>query len=521
MVPPMTQGAQGGGGSGGSGGNGATGGSSVRDSGTSRRALQSRPDDRDLPPLRATPGGAGVASGTGSAASVNGGNGAGSSGSPGAEARPGELRAAARPMIARVQAVIAPGAARSPRELRTARGTTPTAESSAAPARATSARTTSAPSIGDARGEADRSRPYRHEPEARRLLRRLAGLLRPLARWSLIGCTWLLAGFAVCYVAGLRFLGESWWVTAVALYLPHWVLLGPIGAMAIAAVAFGPRRLLFLHAGAALIVLFPVMGVALGGAVDGTAGSPRLRVVSYNVGSGARSIPGIVAQIKYLEPDLVLLQESNPEVNAAVAAGFPGYQTLASTQFFYVSRGALSALYEPPKIALPGADGAAVDRSPRFVRATVETALGPLDVYNIHPISPREALTSIHGDSFLGSLRTGDHHIITENTLLRRLQAEAIVALAATSPRPVLLAGDTNLPQSSRILAGTLGRWRDGFDEVGRGLGYTFPVTRRGPWMRIDRIFADDKLRFLQFGTGESAASDHHCVWAELERSAP
>jgi endonuclease/exonuclease/phosphatase family metal-dependent hydrolase len=38
--------------------------------------------------------------------------------------------------------------------------------------------------------------------------------------------------------------------------------------------------------------------------------------------------------------------------------------------------------------------------------------------------------------------------------------------------------------------------------------------------MRIDRIFAGPELRFLQFGVGSSRASDHHCVWAELELAA-
>lgn len=367
------------------------------------------------------------------------------------------------------------------------------------------------------RGRRDRDddspvRQYRHKRQwGGQLLRNLL----PFTRWGLIAASWLVALFIVVYAAMLRLIGEDWWVTSVALYLPHWVLLVPLGALALGAAILGPRRLLLLHAGAAAILVLPVMGLRLGGPNEGTAGAPRLRVVSYNVGSGARSIPGIVAEVLAHRPDLVLLQESTPEVDAAVAAALPGFATLTSTQFFVASRGAIAELYEPPKIDLDD-----VDRSARFIRVSVDTPAGKLDVYNVHPISPREALTSIHDESFLGGARSGDHHVIVSNTKLRRLQAEAIVQLAAASPNPVLIAGDTNLPQSSRILAGTFGRWQDGFTEVGRGLGYTFPVTRRGPWMRIDRIFAGAQLRFLQFGVGTSASSDHHCVWAELERVA-
>lgn len=354
-------------------------------------------------------------------------------------------------------------------------------------------------------------RPYRHKSESGIRLGGTGRLLRRFARFALISGSWLSALFVIAYAAMLRFLGEEWWATTVALYLPHWVILVPIGLLAIGALLFGPRRLLLLHLGAALMVLFPLMGLALWGPAEATVGAPRLRVLSYNVGTGARSIPGIVAEITAVKPDLVLLQESTPAVNTAVAAALPGFHHLTSTQFFIASRGELSELYEPSKLNLFG-----VLRSARFIRATVDTSLGKIDVYNIHPISPREALTSIHNESFLGGARSGDHSVITQNTALRRMQVEAIFDLSISSPHPVLIGGDTNLPQNSRLLE-KLGPWRDGFSEVGRGLGYTFPVTRRGPWMRIDRILAGPQLRFLQFGTGKSDASDHHCVWAELE----
>jgi endonuclease/exonuclease/phosphatase (EEP) superfamily protein YafD len=358
-------------------------------------------------------------------------------------------------------------------------------------------------------------KPYRHKSEGGIRLGGGGGrLLRRLVHFTLVSGSWISALFVVVYAAMLRFLGEDWWATTVALYLPHWVLLAPICLLALGALAFGPRLLLLLHTGAAALVLFSLMGLELGGPVEPTPGAPRLRVISYNVGSGARSIPGIVAEVLAAKPDLVLLQETAPAVNEAVAAALPGYFTAASTQFFIASRGEISNLYEPPKLGHAGAL-----RSARFLRATVNTSLGQLDVYNIHPISPREALTSIHDESFLGGAGSGDHRVITQNTALRRLQVEAISDLAVASPLPVLLGGDTNLPQNSRLLEG-LGPWKDGFSEVGRGLGYTFPVTRRGPWMRIDRILAGPQLRFLSFGTGESESSDHHCVWAELELAA-
>ena len=329
--------------------------------------------------------------------------------------------------------------------------------------------------------------------------------------------SWICAAGVLAYWLALRFVGETWWPTTVALYLPHVVLLVPVAAIALALVLVGPRRMLLLQAVSAWIVIFPIMGLTLSGPNRATPGAPRLRVLSFNTDSGKQSIPTLVAEIRAARPDLVLLQESSPAVNDAVAASLPGFDTRTSTQFFVASRHPIVELFVPPKVNLGG-----VDRSPRFVRITLDTPLGRLDVFNVHLISPREALDSVHGEGVLVGLRTGaifdgDRRVIKRNTSLRVAQAGLVASLAAASPNPVIIAGDTNLPHPSRVVAGTLGRWRDGFDASGRGFGYTFPVSRRGPWMRIDRILAGQELRFLEFRVCGGRGSDHHCVWAELE----
>ena len=226
----------------------------------------------------------------------------------------------------------------------------------------------------------------------------------------------------------------------------------------------------------------------------------------------------MVAEIERARPDLVLLQVSPPTVDMAVALALPGFESRSSTQFFMASRYPIVAFHEPA-----GIGGRGIVRSPRFVRATLDTPLGLLDVFDIHPISPREALESVRGQGLYtelrnGSVLRGDSRMMVENTELRRSQAEAIAALAAASQNPVIIAGDTNLPGPSRILAQTLGRWQDGFSAVGRGFGYTFPVGRHFAWMRIDRIMSGPELRFLTFGVGEGRNSDHRHVWADIER---
>lgn len=340
-----------------------------------------------------------------------------------------------------------------------------------------------------------------------------------VARRVLAAAAWLHLAAVVAAWLALRRIGEAWWPTTVLLYLPQAFLLAPAAALSPLLALLGPRRLLLLQAAAAAVVLFPVMGLTLSGPAPATPGAPRLRVLSFNVDSGSRSVPEVVAEIRAARPDVVLLQESAARVDDAVAAALPGFATRTSSQFLIASRHPIVDLYEPPRLRAGGHD-----RAPRFVRATLETPLGRLDVYNVHPVSPRDALESVRGDGVLegvrsGALFDGDRRIVTANNELRRMQVRAIAALAAASPNPVLIAGDTNLPGPSRIFADALGRWQDGFAAAGRGFGYTFPVGRRSPWMRIDRILAGPELRFLAFGVGSGRGSDHHCVWADLERA--
>jgi vancomycin resistance protein VanJ len=306
--------------------------------------------------------------------------------------------------------------------------------------------------------------------------------------------TWGYLATIVVYWGALRFIGEGWWVTTGMLYLPHVMLLVPALPLVALLAVRGPRSWIAAPVAAAAIVLVPIMGLVVFGGAEAPSGSPRLRLLSYNIDSGRRSVDELVAQIRDVHPDVVVLQEGDEAVGERVTAELTGFARHASGQFYLASRWPIVDVFEPPKIHVRDAD-----RTPRFVRYTLATPLGPLDVFVVHPVSPRDGFEA-------------------HNIELRRAQAEAIVALARTSTHRVILAGDTNLPQGSRIFADTFGHYRDGFAEVGRGFGYTYPAHKRFAWMRIDRILAGPGLRFLDFGVGTRHGSDHYCVWADLER---
>jgi len=102
------------------------------------------------------------------------------------------------------------------------------------------------------------------------------------------------------------------------------------------------------------------------------------------------------------------------------------------------------------------------------------------------------------------------------NTRERLEQVRALAADAASSPDPVLIAGDTNLPGLSWAFWHWLGGFSDGFAEVGRGFGYSYPAQRM-VWMRIDRILAGPRFRFLDAATISPRVADHLAVAADLE----
>jgi endonuclease/exonuclease/phosphatase family metal-dependent hydrolase len=154
----------------------------------------------------------------------------------------------------------------------------------------------------------------------------------------------------------------------------------------------------------------------------------------------------------------------------------------------------------------------------------------------VHPISPRDGLNTLRGEGLRRELTSGRlftgarREVLVNNTGLRALQIADVAEVAGKETRPVVIAGDTNLPVLSPVFARNLGGYQDGFVKAGGGFGYTFPASH--PWMRIDRILASDALHFTSFevgcsdrdtsadgssGSSGSTVSDHDCVVAELQ----
>ena len=311
---------------------------------------------------------------------------------------------------------------------------------------------------------------------------------------------------------------ESWWVTTALLYAPRIVFALPLPLIALGLLLSGLRKLLWSQLVALLVLLFPLLGLVLPWPASATADVPRVRLLSFNANSGFFGAPAIVREILAANPDIVLIQEGQfggGELSEALHARYPYVQ--ASTQFTVASRFPIVSATDPERLPYFGRQ-----RSPRFMRYLIQTPLGEIACYSVHPISPRGALHIHRFRDVLHQLRTGafltgdPEADVVGNAGLRALQIEAAANLAAREQVPVIVAGDTNLPGLSSILRKHLARYADAFRTASWGFGYTFPANH--PFLRLDRILGGPELHFTSFRVGCPGVSDHLCVVAEIER---
>ena len=314
----------------------------------------------------------------------------------------------------------------------------------------------------------------------------------------------------------MRYGGVRFWQAELALYLPRLGFALPLPFLVVLLLALRRRRALWSQLLAAWLVLFPLMGLTL----PGWPSSPddptkTLRVLSYNGNFLYGGADAIAAQILALAPDIAVLQQTfgSDELRAKLAARYSAFA--GDGEFFIASRYPVRSQWRPASFHY----GDRL-RTARSIRYELDTNLGRIALHSFHPISPSDQILQVRNGGLRRAILSGALFSLAprpeteHDTGLRRRQVAAVARLAERETLPVILAGDTNLPKLSGSLT-ELAQFQDGFAEAGSGFGYTFPT--RFPWMRIDRIFASEQLRFLDFEVGAMRASDHHCVVATLE----
>ncbi|HVV51582.1 MAG TPA: endonuclease/exonuclease/phosphatase family protein [Polyangia bacterium] len=346
----------------------------------------------------------------------------------------------------------------------------------------------------------------------------------PAGRWALLA-----RGVAVAYLlalvviyAALRFIGERWWPTTVALYLPQvgWAL--PLPFVVAALLLTRSYGFLLTQLAALLIILFPLMGLCLGGAKAPRPGVPHFRVLTVNIGLAENGTEEILDRVRATDPDLVVLEEVAPDNVEPLRAGLAGYPSFqALDQFVVASKFPLDQAYRPPEVSVDGRF-----HSHHYVRFRLLTPGGPVRLFAVHPVSPHGAFDSIRGEGLRSEIASGrvfqsdTREAMVANTNQRVMHVRTLAEDAAAWSEPVLIAGDTNLPGPSWARAHWLGGYQDAFSTAGRGFGYTYPAQKKA-WMRIDRILAGPRFRVLAAATVPPRVRDHLPVMADLELPPP
>jgi vancomycin resistance protein VanJ len=298
------------------------------------------------------------------------------------------------------------------------------------------------------------------------------------------------------FMVSLRFVGERWWGTTIALYLPRAPFALPLLPLIVAIVWIGPRKLLWTQL-LAFGLLLGLMGFRVAWPTPPTPGALHLRIASCNTNGLALGAPRILQPLLAGDPDIIVLQEVSSSGWPRLRQLVPGYQVHESGQFWMASRFPI----------------AAVSAQSQFVRYRLDTPAGPIELLNVHPISPRDGLESVRGDGIRSA-----RMVVAQNTAIRLGQLQGIAAAAAAyAADPLLIVGDTNMPDLSWAFARLLGKYGDAFTSAGSGFGYSYPSPHKA-WMRIDRILADKThFRFRSYDVINEYISDHYAITSELE----
>ena len=311
---------------------------------------------------------------------------------------------------------------------------------------------------------------------------------------------------------------DRWWFGALNLYLPQVIWASP-GILLTAAMALVNRRLLWLPLLCVVWVLVPLMGLTWSRQSPPKPGQTSLRIMSCNVKYGARDLPALLAEMDQARPDVVLFQDATGLINSRDSGYFRDWDIRYYGQYVIASRLPLEEA-EVQWLTAPGRG-----RGEGCLRCRLRIAGTPLTLFNVHLQSPRDALSLVPAAVKNPRFRDFVATRLAASAEFRYDQAEVLTLLLRQETGAVIVAGDLNSPDASRVCA-TLREagLHDAFTQGGRGYGYTyghFVAPERAPFprfsfVRIDHIMMSSQLRAVRCWTGTAAASDHRPVYADL-----
>ncbi|MBL8047112.1 MAG: endonuclease/exonuclease/phosphatase family protein [Chthonomonas sp.] len=313
--------------------------------------------------------------------------------------------------------------------------------------------------------------------------------------------TWLYAWAAlVLLIWGVSAAGNdrAWWGTALA-SVPPQVWLIPTALLLVIGVAGKNLRLIWVPLVACALVHLGQMGFRWA-LVTGSS-MPELKVLTWNLRHGERGMNSIVAELRRIDADVLLLQETHQgELGDSpfqvLREKLPEYNFVGGEETMILSK---LPIRESRVNELPLASHR------RFVpQAEIEFEGKVVTLYSVHLLNGLRP-DWLKGPS--GLPRKLDH---AEKQRWDQIKA---VDGAIRAEGPVIIGGDFNTLPRGAIYQHFADRYTDAFAAAGRGLGWTFPdyfLTAR-----IDYLWSSPELVPVEANVVGARASDHLPVLAK------
>ena len=323
----------------------------------------------------------------------------------------------------------------------------------------------------------------------------------PLALWTVYGALVYLALSVVAVVVVWGF-GDRAWFGTVALFSGRWLLLLPLPFLVIAAALFHRRSLLVL-AGAAAIVVGPVMGFrpGIGALRTGASDGQILRVAAFNATGNIVSMSELLSLMRQWEIDVALIQEC------------PIRHAHEVTPWSVTMKNSLCAISRYPVRELDRINlDTIMPRNQSFGGTSTATR------YELSLPNRTVTLVNVHLETARRGLRglfNGDLGAISNNLVLRRAESRVTAEWIGDDVDNVIVAGDFNMPVESVIYRASWSHLRNAYSRAGRGFGF----TRDNGWIRvrIDHVLSGRNWRARRAWVGPAIGSDHRPVFAELK----
>ncbi|MBS0441573.1 MAG: endonuclease/exonuclease/phosphatase family protein [Proteobacteria bacterium] len=312
--------------------------------------------------------------------------------------------------------------------------------------------------------------------------------------------------------AGFAFGTESTWWIELARYLPYPVFL----ALALLGVLLAwPSGWRWRLAALATlpVVLVPIMDLHLHrGEASGRA---PLRLMSFNVKAyQADNDPAgfgrLAWEIALHDADVIAMQDAN-FANTAESLPDPIKAALGQRQVYLSGQYVIASRFpmrdcRSGDISFPG-------EGHHYLICTINAHGVEFDLATAHLLTPREGLNATRHER-LGGLAEW-----RENFAMRLIQARRLAQDFTGHPRPLVLAGDLNAPDSSPVIARLReAGLRDSFAAAGLGYGFSYGHSLRPhlSFLRIDHVMVSAQIGVRDSFVGGDQASAHRPVIADL-----